>query len=49
MEEERTSSTGMYDSDELAPDNCDRVGKILEKMVAEQRIAVRDFSFAKVM
>lgn len=47
MEEERTNSTGLYDSDVLAQTDCDRVSKILDKMVAERRIAVRDSIFVK--
>lgn len=49
MEEERTSNSGLYESDELAQADCDRVSHILEKMVAEQRIAVRNSGFVKAM
>lgn len=49
MEEERTKNSGIFESDELAPADCERVRKLLEKMMAEQRIAVRDSDFVKVM
>ena len=47
--QERTNSIGLYDSDELAQADCDRVSKILEKMVAERRIVVQDSGFVKAM
>ena len=39
MEEERTKGVGLYESDELAPADCDRVSVILNKIVEEKRIA----------
>ena len=38
MEEERTKSNGLYDSNELAPVDCERVSKILNKIIEEKRI-----------
>ena len=49
MEEERTKNSGIFGSAELAPADCERVRKLLEKMMAEQRIAARDSDFMKVM
>ena len=40
MEEERTKDDGLYDSNEMAPDDCGRVSRILNKIVEEKRIAV---------
>ena len=40
MEEERTKHNGLYQSNELAQADCDRVSKILNKIVAEKRIAI---------
>ena len=48
MEEEFTKSDGLYESNELAQADCDRVSKILDRIVAEQRIAISDSGFVKV-
>lgn len=47
MEEERTNSKGLYDSEEPAQADCDRVSKILDKIEAERRIAINDSGFFK--
>ena len=49
MEEERTKNNGLYQSNELAPADCDRVSKILDKIVAEQRIEALGSGFVKTM
>ena len=49
MEEERTKGNSLYESNELVPADCDRVSKILNKIVAEQRIATSDSGFVKVI
>lgn len=41
-EEEKTANAGLYESNELAPAACDRLNKILEKIVHEDRIVVVD-------
>ena len=38
-EEGCTSNMGLYESDLLSPDDCDRLGRILEQIVKEGRIA----------
>lgn len=38
MEEERTTNTGLYESNQLDAVDCDRVRVILEKIVGEGRI-----------
>ena len=38
MEEERTKSEGLYESNELAPADCERVSRILEKIIVESRL-----------
>lgn len=47
MEEERTKNDGLYESNELAPADCDRVSSVLDKIVAEQRIETRGSVFVK--
>lgn len=42
MEEERTKTNGLYESNELAPVDCERVSCILEKIIREGRIVVID-------
>ena len=39
MEEERTKCDGLYESDQLNPVDNERVSKILDKIVADGRIA----------
>ena len=48
MEEKRTKDDGLYESDQLNPVDSERVSKILDKIVAEQRIATSDSGFVKV-
>ena len=38
MEEERTTNKGLYESNQLHEDDCNRVSAILEKIVGEGRI-----------
>lgn len=40
MEEGRTVTDGLYDSNQLAPADAERVTAVLEKIVKEGRIAV---------
>lgn len=40
MEEERTAGAGLYESDLLAPADCNRVRVILEKIGHEGRLSV---------
>lgn len=40
MEEGKTTVTGLYESNELTPSDCERVTRILDKIVKEKRIAV---------
>lgn len=47
MEEERTKGNGLYESDQLAPDDSERVSKILKKIEAEQRISTQDSVYTK--
>lgn len=50
MEEERTKGDGLYESNELAPVDSERVSKILERIVAEHRIEALDSSgFLKIL
>lgn len=39
MEEERTKGDGLYESDQLAQNDCVRVNCILQRIINEQRIA----------
>ena len=48
MEEERTSNSGLYESNELSSADCEKVSKILEQIVAEHRIAAIGSGFVKV-
>lgn len=47
IEEERTKGNGLYERDQLAPGDSERVRKILGRIVAEQRIAISDSGFVK--
>lgn len=47
MEEERTKGNGLYESDQLAPEDSERVSKILKKIEAEQRISTQDSVYTK--
>lgn len=38
MEEEKTTTKGLYDSNQLHDDDCKRVNSVLDKIVAEGRI-----------
>lgn len=49
MEEDRTRGNGLYESDQLSPVDCERGSRILEKIVAEHRIATNVTGFVKVM
>ena len=40
MEEERTTVTGLYESNELALSDCERVTQILDRIINEKRIAI---------
>lgn len=49
MEEERTKSDGLYESNNLAHTDSERISKILEKIVAEHRIETRGAGFVNKM
>lgn len=49
MEDGHTTSAGLYDSNELAQADCDRISYILAKNVSEGRIAVDGEQFEKLM
>ena len=40
MEEEKTTATGLYESNKLHEDDCKRVSVIMDKIVGEGRIMV---------
>lgn len=40
MEEEKTTTSGLFESNQLHEDDCKRVSSILEKIVAEGRITM---------
>ena len=40
MEEEKTTNNGLYESNQLDADDCNRVSNILKKIVGEGRIAM---------
>lgn len=48
MEEERTKGDGLYESNELAPTDCDRVSSILDKIVTVHRIIANGFGKVKI-
>lgn len=47
--QERTNCTGLYESDELAPADSERISKILKQIVAEQRITAHDSGFVSII
>lgn len=54
MEEEKTENTGLYESNQLSPADCERICDILRKIVKEGRLTcgtdtfVDDTQFVKV-
>ena len=54
MEEEKTANTGLYESNQLSPADCERISGILRKIVIEGRLTcgtdsiVDDSQFVKV-
>jgi hypothetical protein len=54
MEEEKTANTGLYESNQLSPADCERISGILRKIVIEGRLTcgtdtiVDDTQFVKV-
>ena len=42
MEEEKTTATGLYESNKLHEDDCKRVSVIMHKIAGEGRIEVND-------
>ncbi len=54
MEEEKTANTGLYESNQLSPADCERISVILRKIVNEGRLTcgtdcfVDDTQFVKV-
>ena len=47
MEEEKTTGSKIYESNQLEQNDCERVSSILEKIVAEDRIEKNDTMFLK--
>ena len=47
--QERTNSKVLYESNELAAVDCDRVSRLLDMIVVEQRIEARGSGFVKTM
>ena len=54
MEEDKTANTGLYESNQLSPADCERISDILRKIVKEGRLTcgtdtfVDDTQFVKV-
>lgn len=44
-EEGKTANTGLYESNQLAPDDCERTAVILRKIIYEGRISCNMASF----
>lgn len=42
MEDGHTTNAGLFESNQLAKSDCDRISKVLEKIVNEGRIAAAD-------
>lgn len=40
MEEEKTGNTGLYESNQLSPLDCERLSLILKKIIKEKRIRI---------
>lgn len=45
-EEGKTANTGLYDSNQLCPADCERISRILQKIIKEGRITCETDSFA---
>lgn len=45
MEEEKTANTGLYESNQLSPADCERISDILRKIINEGRIISDAVSF----
>ena len=48
MEENRTTTTGLYESNQLAQNDCERVSSILGKIKGEGRIKESGNAFIKI-
>ena len=46
MEEEKTANTGFYESNQLSPDDCERLTNIMRKIIGEGRITCEVNTFA---
>jgi hypothetical protein len=46
MEEEKTANTGLYESNQLSPADCERISDILRKIIKEGRLTSNAASFA---
>ena len=46
MEEEKTANTGLYESNQLSPADCERISIILRKIVNEGRLTCGTDTFA---
>lgn len=47
MEEGRTATPGLYDSNQLSADDCTRVNIVLDKIISEGRLAVASEGYDK--
>lgn len=45
-EEGKTANTGLYESNQLCPADCERISRILQKIIKEGRITCETDSFA---
>jgi len=45
-EEGKTANTGLYESNQLCPADCERISRILHKIIIEGRITCETDSFA---
>lgn len=48
MEEEKTTTKGLYESNQLHEEDCKRVNNVLDKIVSEGRIAKNNTKFVKL-
>lgn len=46
MEEEKTANTGLYESNQLSPADCERISNILHKIIKEGRLTCGTDTFA---
>ena len=49
MEDGHTTGSGLFESDQMSKDDCERVSDVLGKIVSEGRIVTKGEQFEKVM